>query len=234
MTLHYMSGGTRFNAVGRGPNAVTVSGTAHASFPIANMHSYRPRQPFSWNAGATDLRAIVDVDLCPDGGFEGTLATEWQDSDSGDGASTQDSGVKSAGTYSLKLVPGASGVAARFLVNSVQVRPGERFTVRAQIRQDGTGEVGVRIYIQEMNQALNPSGAFVTLSGDALSGVKTSADTSAAFELKTQTFTIPTRAELGGAREVGLLLWPYSSDSTVTAGYVDELELIHRDDMVLM
>lgn len=221
MDLYYLAG-EKFNWVGRGPNALSSSGTVDSNFPLTNLGVYRPREPFSFSQSVADMRAIVDTCLVADSSIEGTLDDNWTDASSGGGAATQDA-TPSTGTYSLKLVPGASGVASRY--QDLIVRSGERFTIRASFQAPGGGTVAVRIYNPQTGLYLDSTGAWIAAPAtDADHAISKSTNTSSLFETESLAFQVESRSDCGDQDLVLLRVQPYSADNITT--YVDDIELI--------
>lgn len=220
MSLYYLSG-EKFNHVGRGPNAITSVGTVNSLFPLTNLGAFRPRKPFSFSQSIADMRVIVDTDLVTDGGFEGTLSDGWTDADTGDGVSDQHATPK-FGTFSLRLVAN-TGTAGRY--QDITMRTGERAEVRGGwVRLDGTGTVTLQVTNRRTGNYLTSAGAW---QASAASIWSVTADTSSVFVEQTDVqFQMETRAVHGGLDTADLRATLTATGASITAAYVDDLELI--------
>jgi hypothetical protein len=235
MTVLYLAGDL-FNIIGRGPTALTTSGTEDALFPLANVHSYRPSKPGAENAAGTDIIWTKDITQLEDPGFEaaGALETDfgpvWTIVNGSAASAERAIMVKRTGLASARLDPTAESGAVRVAHDTVSVRCGERLLLLAWMRQNGAGDGGgVQVKDVSTGKYLDSLGAWVADS-TTLPGVRTTGDTSAAFVSASQTFAIEDSAAHNGAFVTEIEIACYIEDG---GAYDNGSTVLYFDDIVL-
>jgi hypothetical protein len=158
--------GKRSNLLARG--TVTHS-SEDTDFPWENAWDGRGRTPGAFAAAGLNDYLRVDLDEVPDPGFEVAALTAWTTATNGAGnTAALATDQKNAGAKSLKLHLAAAGAGNYALgqVDLEEIPSGERRTIQAALRGDGTVYCRVRAYIPELGLYLTPAAAWTATPTD--------------------------------------------------------------------
>lgn len=208
-----------------GTTGVTqTAGSSHSVLGLANLYSDAVDWP--WRAGAAAAANTIQIngDLLKGAGIFTSL-TGWTDLDTGSGASSLDLVTFHVAPSSLKLSPGAGGLAKRTYATDLVVRAGEYVTVQARCQGSGSaaGPVKILVYIPELNLYWNgsawtstPSTAWTVTAGGS-------------FALTSTIFQIPNFSTVM-SDTCSLRISPYN-DGTADS-WIDELVVFPSIDLV--
>jgi hypothetical protein len=214
--------GSRWHLARRAVNGPSLqSGSALASYPVDNICSGDPGEPFV-AAAAGLVRVLYDLQLAQNAGFEtGALAPGWAAVTTGTGAVTVQGTTKSSGSYGLKVAPGAAGTA--YAYQDFVVPAAEAVTFSAKMRVGATGSAIMRVYNVD-------TGEYLT-SGLAWSGSSADADTEAgtAFVRHSKLATAKTIASQQGGgyalEDTVTLRLILACETASQEAYFDEIEV---------
>lgn len=211
--------GAYYNLLGRG--TVTASPGSDSVHVLANL--YDQDEPLRWMVSALGADPYVNVDidlLLGVGNMETNNAGEpsgWTEGSTGTGnmARTTTAGQFNGGTAGMSL---AAGNAIAMGYRDVTVPAGERLTIRAYLKGDGTNAAKIRVYIKETAQYVQTDGSLGSSAANALSR------STASFAQSTLAFRAPTVSALQ-ATSCTLRIQCYN-DVAASTVFVDDVELI--------
>lgn len=154
-----------------GAAAVTPSATADTRFPITRLYDGLSSLIFAFGSLTTDPYVTVDMDrLGGLGGFEtfaggsGGAPTGWTEANTGTGSVIQETSTVHGGSSAAELDGGASGVG--LIYREWTARAGQRFTLDAWLRGNGTQTARIRIQNRQTGKYLTSGGAWQTAAID--------------------------------------------------------------------
>jgi len=164
-----------------------TSTSAATNYPLANAYDGRASEEFRFASAAVDSNITADLNLITNGDFETSTLSGWIDRSLGSGnLGDEELSTVHAGAKAMKLVlatAGANNWAMRTW--DKEVRAGERLTVSAWLRGNGTVYSRLRVLNLQTGKYLTSAGAWSTVQDVGARQPATYAQTSVTFTVET-------------------------------------------------
>lgn len=227
MAFKYMAGRylnllTRAGSYGASPTATPESsGTADASYPLANLYNGVPALPYRISSTTAGMYVRWANNLVVNGDMEQSSLTGWTAS-SATLTSETGAGLYHKGTRSMKVVTSSAGGGA---YQDIAVQAGEYLQVWAALRSDGTNLARVTVRCLDTNQDLNSSGVWSAVGTFAMTR-----STATMAAITPIAFQVPSYATIGKATATIRVL--VTGAANAQTFYADEVLIVPALDFV--